>query len=154
MTTRHHGKHIFKDTVMTIGSATLTDSTTKLTTNKTLEVAGSVLATGPLSGTNVVQTTAAATLADGAIVSSVAEGVRQVYVSTTGAGGPYALSLGANNAVNHEVFVKMTAYDTSSVTIVSSAGTTTLDAAGEWIRYIYDGTNWHHTGFGGTTGPA
>ena len=154
MTTRHGGTHSFRKP-LSIGSATLTDSTTKVTLSKTLEIAGGVLATGSLSGTHVVQTTAAVSLANGAIVASVAEGVQQVYVSTSGAGGPYALTLGANNAVNHEVFVKMTAHDTSAVTIASAgAQSTTLDAAGEWIRFIYDGTNWHTTGFGGTTGPA
>lgn len=142
------------DGVLSIGSTpiTLTDNTTKLTVDKTIEVAGQVLTTGAVVATYTAETTAQATVADA--IYTVAEGVHVVNVSSSGAGGPYAITLGSNNSVNHIVCVYCSAYDTSAFTIASAEGTTTLDAANESATFIYTGSAWRVIGYHGTTGPA
>lgn len=181
MTTKHNGKHVFTGEVelestlaqtgnqtitgnlsvsgttttgspLTIGTLTLTDNTTKLTCSSAIEATGQLLASGLASCTYLVETTAAVSVAD--TTYTVAGGVHIVNCSSTGAGGPYAITLGANNGVNHTVTVYCSAYDTSSFTIASAEGTTTLDAADESATFIYTGSEWRCISFLGTTGPA
>lgn len=177
MTTKHHGKHVFAGEVelestlaqtgnqtitgnlsvsgtASIGTTpiTLTDNTTKLTCSTAFEATGQLLASGLVSCTYVVETTAAVSVAD--TTYTVAGGVHIVNCSSSGAGGPYAITLGANNGVNHTVTVYCSAFDTSTFTIASAEGTTTLGAANESATFIYTGSEWRCICFTGTTGPA
>lgn len=114
---------------MTIGAITLTDDTTVLTCSVGLQATGPIFATSSASVTYLVETIAAVTVT--AAPYELAAGVRSVQLVSNGAGtGPYAITLGNNNGVNHCVTVVMTAFDTDTFTIACLQGTLTFASVG------------------------
>lgn len=146
--TTHQGTHAFTGAV-TIAGLTNTGTVTQ---TGNVAVTGTLTASSTIQGTRLIATTAAAAVSQA--IYTVAAGVQVVNCTSTGAGGPFAITLGTNNSVNHRVTVRCAAYNTAAFAIASVEGTTTLDAANESASFIYDGTNWICTGFVGTTGPA
>lgn len=106
--------------------------------------------------------TFAAKVADGAIlpakqvaaraVADAALGLlltdRFVTISTTGAGGPYAIT-NTSMFAGQMVVVMMTAFDISTFTAAVVGGTLTIEEAGEGAIIMYDGTNLSAIPFGG-----
>lgn len=151
MTTIHNGTHKFNGP-LAVGDTTLTDSSTKVTFSKTVEIAGGVLATGSISGTHMVSTTAEVDVDDADY--TLAEGVGVVKAHTAGA-DDRTITLGSNNAAGHTVQIYASSIAGGGTFAIASAeGTTTLDATDEAVTYRYNGTDWRVVGYHGTTGPA
>ena len=149
MSTGHHGTHRFKQPLQ-VGGATITDSSTKVTFSKTLEIAGGVLATGSISGTHCVSTKAVAVVTDADY--TLAEGVQTVNLVTTGAGAR-TITLGANNGSNHRVHFYASSIVTGTFASASAEGTTTIDTTNQTATFQFNGSTWTIVGYHGTTGP-
>lgn len=135
-----------------IGNISLTNDTTVLTCNVGLQATGPIYATQAASVSYLVETISAASSSQAAYV--LGAGVRTVTLATTGAGGPFAITLGGTgtNGLNHLVTFVMTAYNTSAYTLACLQGTITFDAVGESATLRqYSNGNWTIVALHGAT---
>ena len=141
---------------VTAGGETITAGNLVVTAGNITATAGTITAGAALVATTTataayfIQTTADVTTTDSAY--ALVAGVTGVNCVSTGAGGPYAITLG-NNAVGHVCHIYASAINTGTFTVATAEGTTTLDATHESVTVRYNGTAWRVIGYHGTTGP-